>query len=68
MARPEKVIYAVYKGDDFICLGSAKECAVYLGIKHSSFRFLLSPAYLKRIENRKETQHALIAYKVDEDY
>ena len=67
MGPRESIVYAVYKGDDFICLGTARECAVYLDIKLSSFRFLLSPAYLKRIEKRKETQHALIAFKIDDE-
>ncbi len=40
--------YAVYKGDIFICIGTAKECAEYMDIKEESFRFYLSPTYQLR--------------------
>ncbi|MGG4267401.1 hypothetical protein [Peribacillus simplex] len=67
MARQPTCEYAVYKGDEFICLGTARECANYLGVKISTIRFLLSPAYLKRIEKRQESNDQLIAFKVDDE-
>jgi hypothetical protein len=67
MPRQEKNEYAVYKGDEFICLGTVKECATYLGVKRSTIKYLLSPAYLKRIEKRKESKETLIAIKVDDE-
>lgn len=44
--------FAVYKGDEFLFIGTAKECAAELGIKEASFRFYLTPSYQRRISNR----------------
>jgi hypothetical protein len=67
MPRQEKSEYAVYKGDEFICLGTARECATYLDVKISTIRYLSSPAYSKRIEERQESKNPLIAIKVDDE-
>ncbi|MFC8563091.1 MULTISPECIES: hypothetical protein [Peribacillus] len=67
MPRQETCEYAVYKGDEFICLGTVRECATYLGVKISTIRYLLSPAYSKRIEKRLEANSPLIAIKVDDE-
>ena len=45
--------YVVYKGDTFICMGTEKECAEFMGVKDATFRFYSSQAYAKRIANRK---------------
>ncbi|MFY0760213.1 hypothetical protein AB1K32_15185 [Metabacillus dongyingensis] len=57
---------AVYKGDEFICLGTARECAEYMGIKVDSVRFYLSPVYKRRIEAR-DAKNAIIVIKIEED-
>lgn len=44
----KRTIYAIYKGDKFICEGTAKECAEKLGIKEKTIWFMSSPACLKR--------------------
>ena len=67
MSKPETSEYAVYRGDEFICLGTARECAAYLDVKISTIRFLSSPAHLKRIEKRKGSEDSLIAIKVDDE-
>ena len=40
-------------GDKFLCLGTAKEIAEYLGIKEKTVLFYTRPAHLKRIEKWK---------------
>ena len=40
--------YAVYKGDDFIDMGTAKELAERLGVKESTIRWYNSPSAQQR--------------------
>lgn len=46
-------IYALYKGDNFIVEGTKKEIAEYTGLKVNTLSFYSTPAYLKRVKNRK---------------
>ena len=45
-------IYAVYKGDEFIDLGTKKELAKKLNIKPRSIGFMTTPSYKKRIKKK----------------
>ena len=47
----EKVIYAVYKGDKFLCEGTASECAKYLKVEPKTVRLWSAPSNLKRSES-----------------
>ena len=47
MNKLEKV-YAIYKGDKFIDLGTKKELAEKLKIKPKSICYYISPSYQKR--------------------
>lgn len=40
--------YFVYRGDEFLVVGTAEECANYLGIKKSSLLWLSSTVAKKR--------------------
>lgn len=42
--------YAIYKGEEIICTGSAKECAEALGVKVETIYFYASPAWKRRVE------------------
>ena len=42
--------YAVYKGDEIICTGSARECAEALGVKVETVYFYASSAWKRRVE------------------
>lgn len=57
-------IYAIYKGDEFIFMGTAKECGEYLGVKPESIRFRTTPAYQRRVKNIYEQRTIVI--KVEE--
>ena len=47
-------IYAVYKGDKFICEGTVSECAKKLKVNKNTVRFWKSPTNHKRDKgNRK---------------
>lgn len=42
--------YAVYKGEEVVCMGSARECADALGVKVGTVYFYASPAWKRRVE------------------
>ena len=46
--------WGVYRGDNFLFIGTTRECAKRLGVKKESVYFMRSKAYQKRIayENR----------------
>ncbi|MES1038976.1 hypothetical protein [Peribacillus simplex] len=66
MARPVKKEYVVYKGEEFICTGTAKECSEKMGITIPSFRSLKSPSYKKRFAKKREPR-ALVVYVIDDE-
>lgn len=45
-------------------MGTAKECAIYLGVKENTIRFYSSAVYHKRIKNSNESIYAIV---VEED-
>lgn len=57
-------IYAAYKGDEFIDLGTKKELAKKLNIKPSSIHFYTTPTYRKRREN---SPNSLIIIRIDDE-
>lgn len=46
MRKPK--MYAIYKGDEFITLGTAYQCAEYLGITVKHVQWMTSPTCKKR--------------------
>ena len=36
--------YVVYRGDDVLCVGTARECAERLGVSEASVRWLATPS------------------------
>lgn len=55
------VYYGVYKGDEFITVGTGKECAEALGVSERSLKFYASPTYKKRT-----TGNALVVIRLEE--
>lgn len=45
-----RATYVVYKGDEIICIGSARECAEALGVKVNTIYFYASQAWKRRVE------------------
>lgn len=43
--------YAVYKGDELLCMGTAEECAAALKVTPSTILFYQYPSYQKRVKN-----------------
>jgi len=54
--------YAVYKGDQFIGLGTADYLANKLGVSVETIRFRSTPTYKKRV-----TDDALITVRIEDD-
>lgn len=52
MGRPQKE-YALYKGDEFIMIGTAEEIAKERHVHPKSIQFYATPTYKSRYKNRK---------------
>ena len=50
--------YALYKGDEFITLGTIKEIAKFLGVSERTVHFYSTPTYRKR--NQKGNAYIVI--------
>jgi len=57
-------IYAIYKGDEFLFMGTRKECASYLNVNLRTITFYTSPTYKKRCKNYGDT---IVVIIVEED-
>lgn len=59
-------IFALYKGEEFIDIGTAKEIAKKRGVTPKFIKYLSTPANLKRINARKnKISNALICVKIE---
>jgi hypothetical protein len=56
--------FAVYRGDEFVDVGTAEEIAKRLGCKPGTIRFYASPSYKARLKDRDKR---LIAIRIEED-
>jgi hypothetical protein len=59
--------YAVYKGDTFLCVGTAEECADFLGILPRTVRYYSYEKYKRKVEKRKNPQNYTIVVKLDDE-
>lgn len=58
--------YAVYKGDHFIALGTARECADHIGVDVKTFYWYCSPAYHRRLEKRGyDATSSIVVVKIE---
>lgn len=56
--------YAVYRGEEFITIGTAKECADETGVSAKSIRWLSTPTAKKRQANRK-VKNGLVVLRLE---
>lgn len=54
-------VYAIYKGDQFVTVGTVKECAEDLKLKEATIKWMSSPACHKR-----DVQDRMVAYVVED--
>lgn len=64
--RPELNEYALYKGDNFIDLGTMSYLSKITGLKSNTLHYLGCPAYMKRLAKRKTTD-AMVVIKIEEE-
>ncbi len=62
-----QIIYAVYKGDKFIYMGTKEECAEHLGVKRDTIVFYSSPTYQKRAKTEDNDRMIVIRVEDIED-
>lgn len=60
--RKSKTVYALYKGDTFIDLGTACELAKVLNVSERTIKFYATKTYKER---RKESNNSIIVIKVE---
>lgn len=63
--KKNKKKFAIYKGDTFICSGTASECAEILGVKDETVRYYLTPTYKKRLRKRKNPDECILAIRLN---
>lgn len=56
--------FALYRGDEFVDVGTAEEIAKRLGCKPDTIRFYATPSYQARLKDRDKR---LIAVRIEED-
>lgn len=54
-------LFALYKGDELIDVGTARELAERQGVKPSTIGFMASPAYHKRAKGDR-----ILAYRLED--
>lgn len=60
--KRSKTVYALYKGDIFINLGTVPELAKYLNVSERTIKFYTTKTYRER---RKESNNSIIVIKVE---
>ncbi len=60
----KEIIYAIYKGGEFIFMGTKKECAEHLGVKPRTIYFYTTREYQNRA--KKEDHNRTIVIKVED--
>lgn len=59
--------YAVYKGDDLICMGTAVECAEHMGVTPAYIQWMTTPTGKKRLAARKRPERCTSAVRLEDD-
>lgn len=67
MSKIYKNIYALYKGDEFLCMGTIGEIANKMGVSKKTIRFYSSPVYQKRGRGEKGNCRRILVKVLDEE-
>lgn len=59
--------YAVYKGEDILCIGTIKECSEFMNVLPDTIRFYMTPTYKKRVSKRKKAKNYITVIKLDDE-
>ncbi|WP_029544587.1 hypothetical protein [Selenomonas sp. AB3002] len=61
------MVYALYRGDRFVDIGTIPVLADKWGLKKSTLYFAASPTREKRMEGRRMSRDTIIMVKLDEE-
>ena len=59
--------YALYRGEDLMCIGTASEIAQERNVQVQTILFYKTPSYQKRVESRKTSKNALVLVAFDDE-
>ena len=60
--------YAVYRSDELLVVGTARECADFMGWKNSkTTQYYTSPAYQRKVAKRKNARNYITVTKLEDD-
>ncbi|APH04930.1 hypothetical protein [Bacillus weihaiensis] len=59
--------YAVYKGEDLLAIGTAKECAETLNVAAETIYYYTTSAYKRKLEKRKNPDNCRVAILMDNE-
>ena len=62
--KRKRTIYSIYKGDDFVDVGTKEELMQKYNLKSETFNFYTTKTYHKRVEARADSKSAFVIYKV----
>lgn len=65
MSYAKDAVYAVYKGDTMVAMGTAQECAEKLGVRPGYVYWMTTPAGKRRLASRKHPDKATTADIID---
>ena len=58
--------YAMYKGDELLCIGSAKEICKEMNISYKTFQFYRTSHYKKIVENSR-LKNRRVVIRIDKE-
>lgn len=59
--------YAMYKGEDLLCIGTLEELAEFRGVQRETIYWYTMPTYQKRIAKRKNARNYVTVEKLEDD-
>lgn len=59
--------YAVYKGENLICIGTANECAEVMDVTPAYIKWMTTPTGKRRLASRKNPAKCTTAEKLEEE-
>lgn len=60
-------VYAMYRGDEYICDGTLSELAIKRNVQYSTMKYYLYPAYQKKLAKRKRSKRAIALVEIDDE-
>lgn len=61
--RPRNVEFALYRGEDFVTMGTRQEIAEEMGVSMKWLYFMTTPSYKKRLKKAKRPRLKLVKMK-----